>query len=86
VVDRKAEFLVRELRRFKMSMVGISETKWFGQAVYLVNSYTVVHSGRSMPAAGNVAQHGEGFLVQCCLRLGEMVVRYRTQCLHVLLL
>ena len=30
VVDRKVEFLVRELKRFKMSMVGISETKWFG--------------------------------------------------------
>jgi len=61
MVDHKVEFLVRELRRFKMSMVGISETQWFGQAVYLVDGYTVVHSGRPMPAASNVAQHGEGF-------------------------
>lgn len=60
VVDRKVEFLVRELRRFKMSIVGISETKWFGQAVYLVDGYTVVHSGRPVPAAGDVAQRGEG--------------------------
>jgi len=57
VVDR---FLVHELRRFKMSMVGISETKWFGQAVYLVDGYTVVHSGRPMPADGDMAQRGEG--------------------------
>ena len=27
MVDRKVEFLLRELRRFKMSMVEISETK-----------------------------------------------------------
>jgi len=59
VVDRKVKFLVHELRRFTMSMVGISETKWFGQAVYLVDGYTVVHSGRPVPGAGDVAQHGE---------------------------
>ena len=60
MVDCKVEFLVCELKRFKMSMVRISETKWFGQAVYLVDSYTVVHSKRPMPAAGDVAQCGEG--------------------------
>ena len=59
VVDCKVEFLVRELKRFKMSMVGISETKWFGQAVYLVDCYTVVHSGRPVLAVGDVAQCGE---------------------------
>jgi len=30
------------------------------QAVYLVDGYTVVHSGRPVPGAGHVAQHGEG--------------------------
>ena len=29
-------------------------------AVYLIDSYTVVHSGRPMPAADDVAQCGEG--------------------------
>jgi len=43
-----------------MSMVGISETKWFGQAVYLVDGCTVVHSGRPVPVAGDVIQCGEG--------------------------
>ena len=60
VVDRKVEFLVRELKRCKVNMVRISETKWFGQAVYLVDGCTVVHSGRPVPAAGDVIQRGEG--------------------------
>ena len=33
-VDCKINFLVGELRRFEMSITGISETKWFGQGVY----------------------------------------------------
>ncbi len=30
-VDRKASFLVQELRKYRLSIVGISESKWFGQ-------------------------------------------------------
>ena len=30
------------------------------QCMYLVDGYTVVHSGRPVPAAGDVAQRGEG--------------------------
>ena len=37
VVDRKAILMVRELHRFGISVVGISETKWFGSAVYDVD-------------------------------------------------
>ena len=32
-VDRKVMLMVCELRRFKMRVVSISETKWFGNAV-----------------------------------------------------
>ena len=32
-VDRKINFLVKELHRFNMSITGVSETKWFGQGV-----------------------------------------------------
>ena len=39
VADRKAMLMVRELRRFGMSVVGTSETKWFGSAVYDVDKY-----------------------------------------------
>ena len=52
-VDRKASLLVQELRKFKMSVVGISETKWFGSAVYDVDGYTILHSGRPVPAEGS---------------------------------
>jgi len=40
-----------------VSMVRISETKLFGQAV---EGYIVVHSGRPVPAASDVAQRGGG--------------------------
>ena len=26
--------MVRELKKYKMNIVGVSETKWFGNAVY----------------------------------------------------
>ena len=45
-VDRKINFLVEELRRFEMSITGVSETKWFGQGVYDVDGFVMVHSGR----------------------------------------
>ena len=32
-VDRKVEFLVHELKRFRMNAVGISETKWWAGCV-----------------------------------------------------
>ena len=37
VVDRKAMLMVQELRRFGMSVVGTSETKRFGNAMYDVD-------------------------------------------------
>ena len=41
VVDRKSMLMVRELRRFGMSVVSISETKWFGSAMYDVDGYLI---------------------------------------------
>ena len=35
-----------------MSVVGISETKWFGSAVYDVDGYLILHSGRAVPREG----------------------------------
>ena len=48
-VDRKASLMVQELKKYGMSVTGISETKWFGQAVYQVEGYTILHSGRPVP-------------------------------------
>ena len=38
-VDRKVSFLVRELKKYDVHVTGISETKWFSQAVYEVEGY-----------------------------------------------
>ena len=55
-VDRKATLMVRELKKYKMSATGISETKWFGQNVYEIDGYTTLHSGRPVPAEGEAAE------------------------------
>lgn len=47
------EFLAHELKRLGMNAVQISVTKWFGQAVYLVDGCAVVHSGRPVPVSGD---------------------------------
>jgi len=43
-----------------MSMVCISETKWFGDDVYEVDGFTVLHSGHFVPHA---IQHGKGVAI-----------------------
>ena len=43
-VDRKASFMVQEFRKFGINVVGISETKWFGQDVYDVDGFLILHS------------------------------------------
>ena len=51
-----------------MNAVGISETKWFGQAVYLVDGCAVVHSGRPIPGADGpvLRREGVGVVVWPC--------------------
>ena len=44
-VDRKVMLIEHELRRLEMSVVGISESKWFGNAVYDVDDFLILHSG-----------------------------------------
>ena len=59
-VDRKINFLVEELRRFEMSITGVSETKWFGQGVYDVDGFLMVHSGRPVPGDSDLVIRNEG--------------------------
>ena len=51
MVDWKASMKVCKLKKYKVNAVGISETKWFGQAIYQVEGYTILHSGRPVPDA-----------------------------------
>ena len=62
-IDRKINYLVRELKRFRMDVVCVSETKWFGEDIYEVDGFTVLHSGRGVPQSGDAIQHGEGVAI-----------------------
>ena len=57
-VDRKASFMVQEFRNFGMNIVGISETKWFGQGVY--DGFLILHSGRPVPGSDERVERNEG--------------------------
>ena len=59
-VDRKVNLLVEELRRFEISITGISKMKWFGQDVYEVDGFVLVHTGRPIPADGEPVQRNGG--------------------------
>ena len=59
-VDRKTTLMVQELKRFGMNITGISETKWFGEAVYDVEGYTILYSGRQVPTESHPADRNEG--------------------------
>ena len=48
-VDRKATLMVREFKKYGVQLAGISETKWFGEAIYQVDGHTILHSGRPVP-------------------------------------
>ena len=61
-VDRKVSFLVRELKKYDVHVTGISETKWFGKAVYEVEGYSILHSGRPVPSEAPMARN-EGVAV-----------------------
>ena len=58
-VDRKVSFLVHELKKHGVHVTGISETKWFGQAVYEVEGCTILHSGCPVPTEAPVARNEE---------------------------
>ena len=48
---------MQELKKYGMNVVGISETKWFGNAV---DGYLVLHSGRPVPDSGDRVERNEG--------------------------
>ena len=42
-----------------MSITGISESKWFGQGVYEVDGFVMVHSGMPLPTGDDPALRNE---------------------------
>ena len=59
-VDRKVDFLVKELRRLGEAIAGIQETKWFGKDMWTVDGYTLLHSGRTLPDETDPQVRNEG--------------------------
>ena len=60
LVNRKLDFLARELKRYGVSIAAIQETKWYGNDVWQANGYTFFHSGRPLPCAEETAVRNEG--------------------------
>ena len=48
-MDRKLDFLVKELKRLDVAIAGIQETKWFGKDVWNANGFIPLHSERPVP-------------------------------------
>ena len=48
--DRKVDLIVDELRRYKIKVAGLQETKWFGSEAYNIAGSIVLTSGQNKPA------------------------------------
>ena len=59
-MDKKSELMVAELKRFRMNVTGISETKWFRQEIYHVQGFMILHSGRPTPRDGELIRRRTG--------------------------
>ena len=49
-VDRKVTLMIQELKQYSVNLTAVSETKWFRKAIYQVEGYTILHSGRPVPS------------------------------------
>ena len=52
--------MVEEFKEYSMNVVGISETKWFGQDMYDVNGFLILHSGCFVPGNGEKVEGMRG--------------------------
>ena len=59
-VERKLDLLVKELARYRISIAGIQETKWFGSDIWPSGEWTFLHSGRILPTDDDIAIRREG--------------------------
>ena len=59
-VDKKLDFLVKELRKLGVAIAGIQETKWFGKDMWTVDRYTLLHSGCTLADETDPQVRNEG--------------------------
>ena len=48
-LDRKLDLMMKELKRFRVAIAGIQETKWFGSDIRSSEGCTFLQSGRAVP-------------------------------------
>ena len=58
--DRKLDLVVRELKRHRVSIAGIQESKWFGSYVWEAGEHILLHSGRPLPQDDKRPARNEG--------------------------
>lgn len=61
--DRRIDIVVNELKRLRIEVAGLQETRWFGEAVYSVQDSVVLSSGRKLPQKGEKFIRGEGVAI-----------------------
>ena len=59
-VNCKLDLLIKELKRYGVSVAGIQESKWFGKEVWSAEGYTFLHSGHPLPIAGDRGLRNKG--------------------------
>ena len=59
-VERKLDLLVKELARYRISIAGIQEMKWFWSDIWPSGEWTFLHSGRILPADDDIVIRREG--------------------------
>ena len=52
--------MVHELKKYAVSIAGISETKWFEKDLYDVKGYIIMHSGYPFPDNVSLMVRNEG--------------------------
>ena len=52
--------MIKELQRFRISIAGVQENKWFGNDVWLFGQCTFLHSGKEVPPANTQCFRNEG--------------------------
>ena len=51
--------MIQELKIYSVNLTAVSETKWFGKAIYQVEAYTILHSGRPVPSESPLIRSSE---------------------------
>ena len=60
LVDRKLDLLVKELKRYNISITAVQETKWFGSDIWKAEGHVLLHSGQPLPSISEAAVRREG--------------------------